>query len=132
MKIPASVRRIYDNQEEICKQLKTRVDSLIKPRLHDRWHYESRIKSIESFTLKVESGRFNNPAALEDFFAATIVVRNGSEIAVAETLAKDLFILDSRRPESDSHTKKPPEAFPFDDLRLYLRWKDASALPPTG
>jgi ppGpp synthetase/RelA/SpoT-type nucleotidyltranferase len=132
MKIPASIRRLYDDQNEVSTQLKARVDSIIRPGLHHRWHYESRIKSIESFTLKIESGRYENPSALEDFFAATIVVRNGSELADAVKLAGELFAFAFRRPENDAETRKAPEAFPFDDLRLYVRWKDAAALPPTG
>jgi len=132
MKIPASIRRLYDDQDELCGQLKERVDTLIKPNLHEKWHYESRTKSVESYTLKIESARFGDPAALEDFFAATIVVRNGSEIADAEKLVTDLFTFQSRRPKQDDVTKKAPDAFPFDDLRLYVRWKDDPALPPTG
>jgi ppGpp synthetase/RelA/SpoT-type nucleotidyltranferase len=132
MKIPASIRRLYDDQDELCSQLKERVDALIRPHLHDKWHYESRTKTEESFTLKIETGRFGDPSALEDFFAATIVVRNGSEIADAEKLVSELFTFQSRRPPKDDETKKAPDAFPFDDLRLYVRWKDDPALPPTG
>jgi ppGpp synthetase/RelA/SpoT-type nucleotidyltranferase len=132
MKIPASIRRLYDDQEELCGHLKERVDTLIRPSLHEKWHYESRTKSVESYTLKIESARFGDPAALEDFFAATIVVRNGSEIADAEKLVTELFTLHSRRPKQDHLTKKAPDEFPFDDLRLYVRWKDDPALPPTG
>src|SRR5437870_9901237 len=118
MKIPASIRRLYDDQDRICGRLKERVDALVRPRLHEKWHYESRTKTVESFTLKIESGRFGDPSALEDFFAATIVVRNGAEIAEAERLVTELFSFQSRRPEKDDATKKAPEAFPFDDLRL--------------
>src|SRR5713101_558345 len=132
MKIPASIRRLYDDQNESCGRLKQRVDALVRPNLHERWHYESRVKSDESFILKIESGRFGDPSALEDFFAATIVVRNGSEISEAEKLVTELFSFQSRRPKKDDTTKKAPEAFPFDDLRLYVRWKDSTALPPTG
>jgi ppGpp synthetase/RelA/SpoT-type nucleotidyltranferase len=132
MKIPASIRRLYDDQEEVCGRLKQRVDALVKPDLHEKWHYESRTKTVESFTLKIESGRFENPSALEDFFAATIVVRNGSEIAQAEKLVGKLFTFHSRRPPKDDVTRKAPDAFPFDDLRLYVCWKDTAALPPTG
>lgn len=132
MKIPASIRRVYDDQNDSGTKLRERVDSLLKPRLHERWHYESRVKNEESFTLKIESGRFADIAALEDFFAATIVVRNGSEIAEAEKLVTGLFPLQSRRPEKDDETHKAPDEFPFDDLRLYVRWSDDTVLPPTG
>ncbi len=132
MKIPASIRLLYEDQNESRKLLKERVDSLLGPRLHERWHYESRVKAEESFTLKIESGRYADLAALEDFFAATIVVRNGSEISDAEKLVKELFSLHSRRPERDDETHKSPDEFPFDDLRLYVRWVDDITLPPTG
>src|SRR6202051_3361537 len=105
MKIPGSIRRLYDDQEESCKKLKVRVEALVRPKLHDRWHYESRIKTIESFTLKIECGRFD-PVALEDFFAATIVVRNGSEIDDAVKLINELFVPAYRRPEKDPETSK--------------------------
>src|SRR4029077_18367963 len=112
MKIPASIRRLYDDQSESCINLKARVDALLKPRLHARWHYESRVKSIEAFTLKIESGRFPDPSALEDFFAATVVVRNSTEIADAELLASGLFSVDKRKPKLDAETHKAPEQFP--------------------
>jgi ppGpp synthetase/RelA/SpoT-type nucleotidyltranferase len=132
MKIPASIRSLYDDQYESRKLLKDRVDALVRPRLHDRWHYESRVKTEESFTLKIESGRVADLASLEDFFAATVVVRNGLEIAEAEKLITELFPLHSRRPEKDDETRKAPNEFPFDDLRLYVRWSDNPALPTTG
>src|SRR5258708_32652083 len=116
MKIPASIRRLYEDQNEACTQLKARVDYLVRPGLHHRWHYESRIKTIESFTLKIESGRFGNPAALEDFFAATIVVRNGSEIADAVKLAAEVISFAYRRPGNDAETKKAPGSFHFDEF----------------
>jgi ppGpp synthetase/RelA/SpoT-type nucleotidyltranferase len=132
MKIPGSIRALYEDQSEVCQKLKTSVDKLLQGRLHERWHYESRVKTIESFTLKIESGRFQNLSALEDFFAATIVVSNGSEIDEAEKIASELFSLQSRRPKSDGKTHKRPDEFPFDDLRLHLGWIDDPSLPASG
>jgi ppGpp synthetase/RelA/SpoT-type nucleotidyltranferase len=132
MKVPSSIRRLYEDQQESRERLKELVDNLLKPRLQERWHYESRVKTIESFTLKVESGRVADLSNLEDFFAATIVVRNGLEVAEAEKIATDLFTLHERRPQNDAETHKAPEQFPFDDLRLYVRWKDDPAQRPTG
>jgi ppGpp synthetase/RelA/SpoT-type nucleotidyltranferase len=132
MKVPASIRNLYDDQREAREKLKQLVDPLLKPRLDDRWHFESRVKTLESFTLKIESGRVCQLDALEDFFAATVVVRNASEIPAAEAIAAGLFDLGDRRPLLDTETHKSPDAFPFDDLRLYVRWKDDPALPPSG
>jgi ppGpp synthetase/RelA/SpoT-type nucleotidyltranferase len=132
MKIPASLREAYSAQLDQCQRLQQQVDNYLRPHKHARWHYESRLKSEEGFALKVESGRVKNPAELEDFFAATIVVRNGLEVAEAEKLVTGLFDFAYRKPRSDTDTHKRPDSFPFDDLRLYLRWKDDPTLPPTG
>jgi hypothetical protein len=66
----------------------------------------------------------------EDFFACTMVVANGNEIQDAEQLIRDHFTIHTRRPPGDTRTPKEPNAFPFDDLRLYVRLPDDPALPP--
>jgi hypothetical protein len=132
MKIPASIRSLYADQQESRDRLKDLVDCLLRPRLRDGWHYESRVKTAESFTLKVESGRVQDLSAVEDFFAATIVVRNGLEIAEAEKIVIELFAGHERRPPLDTETHKAPDQFPFDDLRHYVRWKDDPTIPPSG
>jgi hypothetical protein len=73
MKVPASIRKLYEEQLEVNQRLKLKVDERIKNLRAERWHYESRLKQEQSFALKVESGRVPNPAALEDFFACTLV-----------------------------------------------------------
>src|SRR5260221_13552500 len=104
MKISASIRAVYDAQLDSRVNLKHRVDALLRSRLKEGWHYESRVKTIESFTLKLESGRFDEPSALEDFFAATVVVRNGLEVSEAEKKIKPLFTFKERRPKQDERT----------------------------
>jgi ppGpp synthetase/RelA/SpoT-type nucleotidyltranferase len=130
MKVPPSIRRLYDEQREGNARLKEFVDERLKRLKRDRWHYESRLKGLESFALKVESGRFATPGALEDFFACTLIVANGKEIQDAEQLIRDHFTVHARRPRRDRATHKEPNAFPFDDLRLYVRLQDDPALPP--
>ena len=130
MKVPLSIRRLYDEQHEGNARLKEFVDERLKRLKRDRWHYESRLKLPESFALKVESGRFPTPEALEDFFACTLVVANGKEIQEAERFIRNHFTVHERRPPHDRSTPKEPNAFPFDDLRLYVRLQDDPALPP--
>lgn len=57
MKIPLSVRNIYHDQYDKISLLKSLVDEKIKALRETSWHYESRIKSDESFALKLETGR---------------------------------------------------------------------------
>ena len=132
MKIPASIRRLFDDQVAANIQLKRRVDERLRSLKNPRWHYESRLKELESFALKVESGRVSTPTKMEDFFACTLVVRHTADITEAEGLASREFTLKERRPPDDSFTHKHVDSFPFDDLRLYVEWKDDASLPPTG
>lgn len=131
MKIPASIRDAHSSQFTANRVLKERVDKRIEGLKDKRWHYESRLKDLENFAIKLESGRCPDPFAVEDFFACTLVVRNGTEIKTAEDLVLREFELKERRPRSPGFTHKGVQAFPFDDLRLYVRWKDDEANRPT-
>ncbi len=131
MKIARSISRIYEDQKDKNKRLKEKVDKRILGLKRRRWHYESRVKESVSFALKIETGRFKQPAALEDFFACTIVVANASELNQAEKLICDNFTLSRRRPKAKKSTDKAPDAFPFDDLRLYVTVRDDYTMPPT-
>jgi ppGpp synthetase/RelA/SpoT-type nucleotidyltranferase len=87
-------------------------------RAHPKWHYEGRVKSEESYALKVESGRFGADGDIDDFFGCWLVVENLSQLADAEALVRREFRVRGRRPSRDDRTHKRPEAFPFDGLRL--------------
>ena len=132
MKIPLSIRRIYDDQYSCNERLKEAVDRKMLSLKSERWHYESRIKDAKSFALKIESGRFTNLMELEDFFACTIVVSNAKELNDTEALISSEFSIIERRPKDQTITHKTPDAFPFDDLRIYAMMKPEPALPLTG
>ncbi|MBV1710914.1 MAG: hypothetical protein KUA37_02755 [Desulfomicrobium sp.] len=132
MKISKSVREIYLNMENTYLKLKEQVDRTIMNLKNPKWHYESRIKSVESFALKVESGRYISQEEIDDLFACTIVVDNLGSMSKAEAMIKDLFVVRERRPPSDDFTTKPSDCFRFDDTRLYVFWKDDSTVRPTG
>ncbi|MHB1708754.1 MAG: hypothetical protein ACYCT2_04680 [Thermoplasmataceae archaeon] len=131
MKIQRSIRDLYEEQSEQCQLLREKVDTLIKSKILEGWHYESRIKSMESFAIKIESGRFDHPDALEDFFGCLVVVRNASEVEAAERMIKDLFNVKYRRPSDPRNPKKKPEDFRYDGIRLYTSLKDEPSLPPS-
>ncbi len=131
MKIPGSIRRLYEDQKAINERLKAVIDERMRGLKNSRWHYESRVKELPSFALKIESGRFDNPQAMEDFFACTIVVANATEIDKAEQIISANFKIEERRPPRRDHTHKAPDAFPFDDLRLFVTLGDDPAVPPT-
>lgn len=131
MKIPRSIRAGYESQHDAYLRLQKEVQTVLKPVLSLRWHYEDRIKELESFTQKIESGRIDDPSKVEDFFACTVVVPNSATIPEAERRVRSLFDLLERRPPDAVLTRVFPESFPFDDLRLYVRIRQDPALPPT-
>lgn len=124
MKIVQSIQELYNSKLEYFIILKSRVDKQVGLIKNDRWHYESRIKQIESFAMKVEMGRFDKTEIFEDLFAATIVVKNMNEISYAEELLTEYFSIRFKKPKSINFTHKDSFSFPFDDLRLYASLKD--------
>lgn len=130
MKIPLSIRQLYDSQYDLNVRVKDFVDNRINALKQPRWHYESRIKELQSFALKLETGRFNNPLQMEDFFACTLVVSNTLEIDTAQKLIRKQFSLHERRPFTPYRTHKSADSFQFDDLRLYVSIQQDPALPP--
>ena len=61
MKIPNSISTIYNERYVFYEILQHKVDTIIKSIKNPRWHYESRVKKPESFALKIETGRFEDP-----------------------------------------------------------------------
>ncbi|AMR27233.1 hypothetical protein A0257_09065 [Hymenobacter psoromatis] len=131
MKIMKSVSDLYEEQYPLLQQLRKQVDSIFLAKKHDTWHYFSRIKEKESFALKLETGRVPIANALEDFFACTLVVENSSKFTEARTLIEQYFDIQYQRPKKDYFTHKAPDAFPFDDIRLYVSFKQVPYTPET-
>ena len=102
---------------------------LFERHIDRKWHYTSRLKTLESFALKIETGRCANPNAIEDYFGCLIVVQNISEISIAVEMVTRFCTIEYRRPKSDSITHKNSDSFPFDDLRLYAKLKAEEFLP---
>ncbi|WP_423065319.1 hypothetical protein [Devosia sp. CN2-171] len=119
MKIQGSVRAAFDAQFGLNEALKKHVDSTMSALKQPRWHYEARLKELESFAVKLETCRVPKPAALEDFLACTIVVPTTADISTAIGAVRKKFTVKYRRPAKPKMTSKAANAFPFDDVRLY-------------
>ena len=131
MKIPQSVRNCYS---EICPPyeiLKSLVDAKIGGKKSPKWHYESRVKELESYAIKLETGREPYPRRPEDLFACTVVVENHSKIPETAQLMASLFHEEYRRPRAANKTALYSHSFAFEDLRIYAAWADDDSLPPT-
>lgn len=72
MKISNTLRDLHANQMNLYTRLKEQVDEFMEAQKDPTWHYISRLKSLESFALKVETGRYSDPSQLDDFFCMHI------------------------------------------------------------
>ncbi len=131
MKTASALRASYDRQRPGYNALRSVVDDLLRRACVDqRWHYESRVKELISYALKIETGRVAALTEVDDFFAASIVVRNGGEIPDAVALVESIADIQFRRPKDPSLTPHRPASFEFDDLRLYAKLKSQPGMAP--
>lgn len=128
MKISNTVRSSWHFLNDCYLLLGAKVDELLGQRKRKDWHYVSRLKSVESYALKLETGRFPD-MRIDDFFACTLVVENLAAICDAEQLVEECFVVKERRPKERVFTTKEPHDFRFDDLRLYVEWNDGDSRP---
>jgi hypothetical protein len=113
------------------QKLKAIVDAKIEGKKSPKWHYESRVKELISFAIKLQTGRERYPRRSEDMFACTLVVENHSKIQQATDLVTKLFKEEYRRPKDAKTSSLSSDTFAFDDLRLYAQWEDVPSMPPT-
>lgn len=131
MKIPRSVRETYDQIRPLYASMKEAVDSRMAAIKSPKWHYESRIKEIESYALKLETSRVLTPTSPEDMLGCTLVVENHAVVHKAVEAVVSEFPLRERRPKDPRRTSNASRSFGFDDLRLYVAWRDDDRQPPT-
>lgn len=127
MKVVSSINRLYYEHLPVIEKLANTFDTIAGSIKSKGWYYNSRIKSLESYALKLETGRFIDPAKLEDFFACMLVVENTSQIKIAIKQLKQHVTVQDRRPVNDKITHKNSDSFVFDDLRLYVTLKPTAA-----
>jgi ppGpp synthetase/RelA/SpoT-type nucleotidyltranferase len=130
MKIPLSIKDLYASKVQIFEALKEFVDTWVESEKKSKWHYESRVKELESFSLKFETGRFDSASIFDDFFGGMIVVPTHSEITKVEDMLREKFSLVNKKPNDKSFATYSPEHFVFDDLRLYLKFDKDKFLSP--
>lgn len=124
MKVSSQVQRLYSEIHPIALELQKHIERHLQDICNtNQWLYLSRIKSLESFAQKLETGRYRTIDRFDDFFACTIVVKNIKEISDAIELIKKKFNIVTSKPTDRKMTKNRPENFSYDSLRLYCKVK---------
>jgi ppGpp synthetase/RelA/SpoT-type nucleotidyltranferase len=128
MKIARRLRELHSNRKVLIDRLASEIKDQLKPLVESKgWFFAYRVKELESFALKIETGRTSQPERLEDFFACTIVVPTLKQVPEAEELVSSLYDIQERRPKNDEETHKESSNFVFDDLRLYVARRPSSS-----
>ena len=95
--------------------------------------FSSRIKTVESLSEKLESGRYNDWASIDDRFACTVVVPTSTHETAVLAFLDAVFERVEIRPRNS--TKKAPEIFRFDSTRWVGRLRPsvgAAVAPGAG
>jgi ppGpp synthetase/RelA/SpoT-type nucleotidyltranferase len=120
VKISSSIRSHYEDQLPLYKAIEQAVKEKFPASLSDVWHFEGRVKSLESYAQKLETGQVE-PSALEDFYACTLVVPTLDDLGAAEALLSDEFDIRRRKPSTSTVAQGGPFEFPFDHIRVYAQ-----------
>ena len=83
MKVPQSVRQTYEQILPLYTAMQPAVDERMRALKSPKWHYESRVKEMESYAQKLETSREPNPNRPEDMLGCTLVVENHAKVQPA-------------------------------------------------
>jgi ppGpp synthetase/RelA/SpoT-type nucleotidyltranferase len=119
VKIEKSIRDHYVSTRDVYGPISDDVANLIKEACEKSgWIYTSRIKDMQSYALKLATGR-----EVDDFFGCSIVVPTLGDVSSAVELVSSCLVIVDRRPK-ETITSRPTE-FQFDSVRLYCELKDS-------
>lgn len=118
-KVEASIRKKHAELTDQYYPIEREVKDLLGTACDQNgWVFQDRVKSIESFALKVLDGRYKD-YGLDDFYACTVVVPNLTNIEAALNLIRSTFRIDAEKPGDEIRTR--PTEFSFDSIRFYCR-----------
>lgn len=119
MKVEKSIRDHYILLRDTYELIAGDVDGLLKEACEKNgWSYTSRIKEVQSYALKLATGR-----EVDDFFGCSIVVSTLADVPAAVELVESCLVVIDRRPKETINHR--PTEFQFDSLRLYCRLMDS-------
>lgn len=120
-KVEQSIRLEYESLESSYKYVQKEVLGLIKETCdNNQWLFTHRIKDVESYYLKITTGRFDG-YLIDDFFACTIVVPSLKDIETAQQLISACFEVIETKPDNQIYSF--PTEFNFDSIRNYCKLK---------
>ena len=124
MIISSIVRKEYNNISEYLNLLSKNVRDIVFNYCSNKgFAFTDRIKTIESLSEKIETGRFSKWSELDDFYAATIIIPNLNTENEVIFFLKKMFI--EVQLKKRGSVKKAPDIFRFDSTRFIGKFKQS-------
>jgi ppGpp synthetase/RelA/SpoT-type nucleotidyltranferase len=124
MVVSPSIRQEFDKKIPYIKVLCQNVREIILNFCTiNGFAFTDRIKTIDSLSEKIESGRFMKLSDIEDFYAVSIIIPNlNSEIQVLDFLKATFKKVELKKRGA---TPKSPDVFRFDNTRFIGKLKQS-------
>lgn len=122
MIISSAIQNQYKNTEVYLNILSKNVREVVfNYCIKKNFAFIDRIKSIESLSEKIETGRYAKWSDLDDFYAATIIIPSLNHESEIIGFLRKMFIEVELRKRGQ--TKKAPDVFRFDSTRFIGKLK---------
>ncbi|MCF7727112.1 hypothetical protein [Sulfitobacter sp. M22] len=119
VKIEATIRRAHEALHEEFTFVEADVRGLLKEACEIQgWSFEDRLKSADSYAMKLMTGRYDD-YQIDDFYACTIVVPNLKAVLEAIDFVKKSVVIIEEKPGAETHSW--PTSFGFDSVRIYCK-----------
>lgn len=118
-KVESSIRQAHSRLNVAYETVSSHVSEMLEgASKKNGWLYKGRIKSLESYALKILTGRTES-YEIDDFFACSIIVPNLREVSNAYNLVESCFKIVEVKPSATIRYR--PTEFNYDSLRLYCK-----------
>lgn len=131
MIISSAIQNKYKNTEVYLEVLAKNVRGIVFNYCgRNNFAFIDRIKTIESLSEKIETGRYATWSDLDDFYAATIIIPSlNYETEIIGFLRKMFIEVELRK---RGNTRKAPDVFRFDSTRFIGKLKQVGEPTPIG
>ena len=123
---PSILERRFQEYFPFVQAVASRVrDTMLNFCEKNGYALTSRIKTIESLSEKIETGRFKQWSDLDDLFACTVIIPTLNQEQKVTQFCQDTFQISKTIKRGQN--KKSPDTFRFDSTRIYASLKSVEA-----
>lgn len=127
MKVTKTIRDIHYELKSSAKFISRDAKDIITDFAQkNHWEFTERIKELDSFAQKIESGVYQSVEEIDDFYACEIVTPGRNEILKAKEFIYKNFDVIAEKPNKATS----PDNFSFNGLRIYARLRGSVAGRP--